>query len=160
MGEVGKEQCGGTGIWLSARLGHCSIRRKKFQRLVGVAGHQVVEVTAQGRESALGGGDGDTGIRYRGIAKGGQQLLDGIGEFGDAVEPDDGQRAMRLVHAGARLGQAVACRIGGVGGETLARALEGQVDFSLDPGQRTDVEFDAHGLNCRAQCVMDRLFKP
>jgi hypothetical protein len=125
-----------------------------------MAGHQVVEVTAQRCESALGSGDRDTDIRYRAIAQRRQQLLDGVGELGDAVEPDDGQRTMRLVHAGPRLGQSVACRIGGVGGEALARAFEGQVDFSLDPGQRTDIDFDAHGMDCRAQCVMDRLFRP
>ncbi|MDO9063209.1 MAG: hypothetical protein Q7U41_01445 [Microbacterium sp.] len=104
--------------------------------------------------------DGRLDIGRLAVAKRRQQLFYGIGEFRDAFEADDGQRAMRLVHAGARLGQAVAARIGGVGGEARAGALEGKVDFTLDPGQRSDVEFDVHERVVVRPCAMNLLITP
>jgi hypothetical protein len=109
-----------------------------------MASHEVVEVAAQGVETVLSGGTCRRGILCRAVAKCSEQLFDGIGEFRDAFEADNRQRAVRLVHAGPRLGQAVARRVGGVGLQALARTFEGKVDFSLDPGQRADIQFHAH----------------
>ena len=83
--------------------------------------------------------DGRCGIRRAGVGQCGKQLLDGRREFGIALQSDDGQRAMGLVHAGAGLLQLVAGRVRGVGSEALPGAFQRKVDFPLDPGQRTDV---------------------
>jgi hypothetical protein len=129
LGKVGEEQFGGPRRRLAARDGHGAVGTEKLQRLVGVAGHQVVEIAAQGRESALRRRNCGVDIGCRIVAQCRQQLFYGIGEFRDAVEADDGQGAMRLVHAGARLLQVVAGRIGGVGGETRARHVPAQGRF-------------------------------
>ena len=109
-----------------------------------MAGHQVVEIAAQCGKPALGRFDGGRRIRRAAIGQCREQLLYGAGKFGNAFQPDDGQSAMGLVHGGARLLQLLARRVGGVGGKTLSGALECKVDFSLDPGQRPDVEIHAH----------------
>jgi hypothetical protein len=142
--QIGEEQGGRCRCSQSARHGHGRIGVDQFQRLIRVAGHEVVEVGAQRAETRLRGGDGGTGILGRTVADRGKQLFYGVGEFGDAFEADNGQGAMRLMHAGTCLGKAVACRVGGVGGEALARTFEGKVDLSLDPGQRADIQFHAH----------------
>jgi hypothetical protein len=139
LGEVGEEQFGRPRRRLATRDGHDAVGTEKLQRLVGVAGHQVVEITAQGGESGLSRCDRGVDIGCRIVAQCRQELFYCIGEFRDAVEADDGQGAMRLVHAGTSLLQVVAGRIGGMCGEREPGTFQRKVDFPLDPGQRTDV---------------------
>ncbi len=142
--DIGEEQLGRAGRRQAARDGHGAIGGEQLQRLVRVARHQVVEVAAQRGKSVLRRGHRGTGIGCRALGQRFHQFLDRVGERRDAVEADDRQRAVRLVHTGARLLQVVAGGVGGMGGEVLARALEREVDLPLDPGQRTDVEIRAH----------------
>ena len=89
--------------------------RIQLQRLVRVASHQVVEVVTDG-EQALFGTFGDLGccIRFR-PPRWRQKLLQRFGVLGDAIQANDGQRAMCLVQLGRRLADngdivTVACR--------------------------------------------------
>ncbi len=142
--EIGEKQGRRLGSRLPARNDHRAVGRKQFQRLVGMAGNQVVEIAAQCGEPALCRADRGAGIRRRAVGQGRQQLFNRIGEFRDAVEADDRQRTMCLVHAGESLLQLVAAWSAGVGRETEPGAFQRKVDFSLDPGQRTDIEIGAH----------------
>jgi hypothetical protein len=142
--EIGEKQGRRSRRQLSARNRHRAVGGKKLQRLVGMARHQVVEVAAQCGKSALGSFDRGGGIRRAAIGQCGEHLLYCAGEFGNAFQPDDGQRAVGLVHGGGRLLQLVARRVGGVGGKALSGPLECKVDFPLDPGQRPDIEIRAH----------------
>ncbi len=109
-----------------------------------MAGHQVVEIAAQGTDSRLTGGDGGIAVRYRALFQLRQQLFYRIGKFGNTVQSDNGQCAVGLVHARAGFLQTVASRIRDTGDEALSCAFQRKIDFSLDPGQRTNIQIHAH----------------
>ncbi len=144
LGEIGEKQFGRPRSRQAARHHHRAVGEKQPQRLVRVACHQVVEIAAQRCKAALRRCNCGTDILGCVFAQRCQQLLDRVGEFRNSVEADDSQRAMRLVHAGARLLQVIFRGTGCVGGEAHPGAFQGKVDFPLDPGQRSDVEIHAH----------------
>jgi hypothetical protein len=74
LGQVGEEQVGRPWRRLSARHRHGAVGTKKLQRLIGVAGHQVVEIAAQRRKSALGRRNGRVDIGRCIVAQRRQQL--------------------------------------------------------------------------------------
>ena len=158
--QVGEKQLSRAGSALPARHGHCTVRHEKLQRLIGVPSHQVIEIAAQRGKAALRRGDGGADVRRSGLGQRGEQLLDRIGELRDAIQADNGQRTVGLMHAGACLFQPVSRRIGDVVSETLSGAFQCKVDFSLDPGQRSDVEIHAHEKLFATPWFMCPLFTP
>ena len=109
-----------------------------------MASHQIVEIAPQRGQPALRRSNGWINLWHACIRQRGQQPFYRIGKFRDAIQTDYGQRTMGLVHAGARLLQIVARRVGGVGNKTLSGAFQRQINFALDPGQRADIEISAH----------------
>ena len=109
-----------------------------------MTGHQIVEIAAQCGKPALCRGDGGLDVRHLSIFECRQQLLYGIGKFSDSVEADDGQGAMRLVHAGTGLLQFAAGRTGRVCSKTHPGTLQCQVDFPFDPGQWAGIDIRTH----------------
>ena len=155
--QVGGEQVDRTGVGLAARGRQRHVRFGEAQGLVGRAVGELFQVVADHRQRApdqraRGGVGGD---RLAGHLA--EQLLERVGELGQAVEADDGQRAAHLVHMGTGELQA---RGGGVGAalvEDLAGALECGVDLALDPGQRPQV---GRGGVCHAGRSRRRRLRP
>ena len=60
---------------------------------------------------------------------------------GNTIESDNGQRAMYLMHVGSAKFEL--CRISAslVLAERLFGPLQGQINFTLDPGQRAQIKF-------------------
>jgi hypothetical protein len=129
LGKVREEQFGRTRRRLAARDSHGAVGAEKLQRLVGVARHQVVEIAAQGAEAALGRRNCRADIGCGIVAEGAEQLFYGIGEFGDAVEADDGpgRRApgacWRAPFAGCRRTDSAACAASASPARSSARSI-------------------------------------
>ena len=106
--------------------------------------HQVVEIAPQGRNPVLRGNGGRFCIRHAAIGQRSQEKFYSIGKLDDAIKADNSQRTVRLVHAGTGFFQTFARRVAGVAGKTLRGTFKSEVDLTLDPRQRPDVEIDAH----------------
>ena len=95
--------------------------------------HQIVQVASQRSQPALRRNDSWINVRHGCISQRCQQPFYRIGKFRDAVQTDNGQRTMGLMHAGTCLLQIVTRLIGGVGSKALSGAFQRKVNFSLDP---------------------------
>ena len=90
-----------------------------------------------------------------------EQFLQRFGQVSDAVEPDNGQGALRLMEIGSRkldLRPIVLAGsgAGGIVEQSLFGALERQVDLAFDPSQRTNVEFVGHGIHSQMPISIKR----
>jgi hypothetical protein len=114
---------------------------------VGRPGHQTVEIGFQGGDGAQHGIHGLVMAFFHLFRHLREQALGFRREQGDALEIDDLEGAIDLVQVGG----------GGLeGGDVLAvpirqgRAggIQGVIQFTLDPGERTQVEihFHTHGM--------------
>ena len=143
--KIGKEQIGRSIALDATRFLHFAVKRKESQRLIRLAVDQVVEIVGDRRQRAVCEFDGRFAGRTRLLLDGFEQRLQGLSELRDAVESDDGQRALGLVQVGAAkldLGQ-VADAFGDAGGikfQRLVRAFQGKIDLALDPGQRANIK--------------------
>jgi hypothetical protein len=89
-------------------------------------------------------------------------FLYGIGEFGDAVKADDGQRAIGLVHAGARLLQVVAGRIAAWAARlSPARSSARSISpLTQDSGPMSRSMLIESCSRRRGSCIFDHTLKP
>ena len=105
------------------------------------AREQAIEIVAQAVQRFAYIGQGGSSVGARVAFQRLQQVFEGFGEFGDAAQADDIKCAMHLVNVGAAELELGDFAIFFKFIEGSASALQGLIDFTLDPGERADVEF-------------------
>jgi hypothetical protein len=133
----------GIGRVATARRGEIAIGGVELERLVGGAAEQFAEIRRELADRALDRLDRLRGGRTASALQVTDERLDFLREPGHAVEPDDGERAVRLMEV--RLRGADLRRLAGRCGEAAQAcecAFERLVDLAPHPGQRADVEVE------------------
>ena len=97
--QIREKQFGGARCRQAACDGHGAVGRQQLERLVRMTGHEVVEVGAQDGDATLNGRHGAIGAGLA-VDQRSEALLDGIGEFGQPIKADDGQRTVCLMQRG------------------------------------------------------------
>ena len=139
--QIRMKQIAGIGGRLATFKRQCLIHRQQTQRLIGFASQQIVEILAHTI-------DGLANDRCRVFADALATILDRrqqqfqrLGYLRHAIEPDDGQRAVHLMHMGAAELERRLVAAGLMLRQCVAGPLQGLVDFALDPGQRAQIKF-------------------
>ena len=151
--QVGEEQVARPRRRNAPRFSQFEIDRHQAQRLIGLAGHQFVEISPH--SSHRPANSGNRGIIERGTTflKCIEQGFQRLGHLRDAVQANDRQGTMHLVHMRAAKLELGDIRLGNVLAKGRFRPLQRQVNFTLDPGQGAQIEF-----SCRVHSLSRSMF--
>ena len=147
--QVGKEQIGRTAGTQAASCRQYRINEKQPQRLVGFAGNEIIQVFPD-RSDRLGQRYGYLCSELQTLLlERAEQCLEGFGDLRHPIQSDDGKRTIDLVDMGAAEPELCRVAVQFMLDERFHSTRKGQVDLTLDPGQRTQIEFGSrvHSLS-------------